>query len=72
MRELPSRDVRHRVKGKQALEKRLRGLLLAVHRYGRCRARTRAELQWTAKAIDLLTLALNEDGRDALRERTAD
>jgi hypothetical protein len=34
MRELASRDVHHRVKGRRAVEKRLRGVLLAVHRFG--------------------------------------
>jgi hypothetical protein len=63
MREADGRRMRTRVKGIPALEKRARALLLAVHRYGRCRAATRAEVLWTARAIDSLT---------ALLERPAD
>lgn len=55
MREADGRRMRTRVKGIPALEKRARGLLLAVHRYGRCRAATPAEVRWTARAIDALT-----------------
>ena len=53
-------DVRpvHRVKGRPALVRRLRGLLLAVHRFGRCRAATDADRRWTAAVLDALAAAL--------------
>jgi hypothetical protein len=48
----------HRVKGRPALVRRLRGLLLAVHRYGRARATTADDHQWTARMLDALTVAV--------------
>jgi hypothetical protein len=62
MRELDGRRIQTRVSGRAALDKRLRGLLVAVHRFGRARARTREELAWTARTLDALTAAL--DGAD--------
>ena len=59
MRELLNRDVLHRVKGKPALEKRARGLLRAVHRYGKARATTHADILWCARTIDALNQALD-------------
>ena len=47
-----------RVKGRGALVKRLGGLLIAVHRYGRCRAATADERRWAAVLIDQLNAAL--------------
>ncbi len=67
MREADGRRMRTRVKGIPALEKRARGLLLAVHRYGRCRAATRAEVAWTARAIDALTVLLESPREGAAR-----
>jgi hypothetical protein len=58
MRELPSRDVRQRVEGRPELEKRIRAVLVAVHRFGRCRAATDADRGWTARMIDTLTDAI--------------
>lgn len=56
--ELDSRRTPGRVKGKQALTKSLRRLLLRTHRFGRCRA-VGADLWWTARVIDALTTALD-------------
>ena len=56
---LDGRRLASRVKGRAALTRRLRGLLIAVHRYARQRARTVEELRWTARLIDALTVALN-------------
>lgn len=49
----------HRVKGRAALTRRLRALLVAVHRFGRARATTPDDLQWTAHLLDTLTAALD-------------
>jgi hypothetical protein len=49
-----------RVKGRPALTRRLRGLILAVHRYGRHRARTPGERIWTARLLDRLQAALGD------------
>jgi hypothetical protein len=38
MREADGRQLHTRVKGRQVLERRIRALLVAVHRFGRCRA----------------------------------
>ena len=48
----------HRVKGRPALVRRLRGLVVAVHRYGHCRATTDADRLWTARMLDQLLAAL--------------
>ena len=55
-------DIRptHRVKGRAALTKRLRGLLLAVHRFGRARATSDDDRRWTARLLDTLTDALHD------------
>ena len=58
MRELRTCDIRHRVKGKWSLERRLAALLIAVHRYGTKRAQTREELAWAATLYDNLRMAL--------------
>lgn len=54
MRELDARPV-HRVKGRPALLRRLRGLLVAAHRFGRHRATSPAERLWAARLVDGLT-----------------
>lgn len=59
MRELDSRRTPSRVTGRAALTRRLRGLLLAVHRFGRCRATTEADRRWAARVIDELTNTVN-------------
>jgi hypothetical protein len=51
-------EIRHRVKGRPALIRATRGLLLRVHRYGRGRARTPDEIRWTARALDALDVVL--------------
>lgn len=48
-----------RIKGRPALVRRLRGLLVAVHRYGKGRARTPEEVRWAAKMLDRLQHALD-------------
>jgi hypothetical protein len=50
--------VLHRVKGRPVLIRSARSLVLRVHRYGRARARTPAEIRWTARALDALDVAL--------------
>ena len=60
---IDSRRLVSRVKGRPALERRLRALVIAVHRFGRQRARTVEDLQWTARVLDALSAAL--DGSDA-------
>jgi hypothetical protein len=62
-----SRPIASRIQGRTRIAKRLRSLLLAVHRYGRCRASRTADYRWTASVLDALysTLAVAEshDGR---------
>ena len=71
MREVDGRRVVSRVKGRAALEKRLRALLVACHRFGRARANTAVDRQWAAIVIDRLTDVLtatppvSERGDDA-------
>jgi hypothetical protein len=43
-----------RIRGRWALERAARSLLIRVHRFGRCRASTRADVLWCARAIDSL------------------
>ena len=43
--------------------RRLRGLLLATHRFGGGRARTRAEQQFAARMIDGLTALIEQEGK---------
>jgi hypothetical protein len=45
----------HRVKGRPALLRRLRGLLVAAHRFGRARAVTPDDRLWSARLVDALT-----------------
>ena len=52
-----------RIKGRAALERRIRGLLIAVHRFGRGRQLTAEDLRWAAKTIDRLTEMLNANER---------
>ena len=56
--EAADRPTASRIKGRPALVKRLRLLLIAVHRYGRGRARRAEDLAWSARVIDSLTTAL--------------
>ena len=50
MRELDGRRLLSRVKGRPALERRLRGLLVAVHRFDRSRAVSRDDRHRTGSA----------------------
>lgn len=63
MRDVAGREMTTRVRGRAALERSLRLLLIRTHRYGRHRARTAADRQWCARAIDGLTALLCEDAR---------
>jgi hypothetical protein len=58
MRELLGHQVLHRVKGRPVLERRLYGLLRAVHRFSRARATTRRDADWAARMVDTLTVAV--------------
>jgi hypothetical protein len=73
MRELASRHVCHRVRGRQTVEKRLRAVLVAVHRFGHCRAAIDADRRWTAHTLDRLTAVLQDSaGHDQTRRRIND
>ena len=54
--ELQGQPLPTRVKGRPALVRRLRGLLVAVHRYARHRAATHADQWWSARTIDALLI----------------
>jgi hypothetical protein len=47
-----------RVKGRPALLRSLRGLLVRAHRYASARATTDTDRLWSARLIDALTLAV--------------
>ena len=55
--ERPAR-IASRIRGKAALLKSLRGLLVRAHRYANHRTRTRADIEWAAVLIDALGVAL--------------
>ena len=59
MRDLMGVHQPSRVKGRPALVRRLRGLLVAVHRFAKHRATSRADLWWSARTVDALTAALD-------------
>jgi hypothetical protein len=61
MREVDSRRLNSRIKGRPVLERRIRALLVAVHRFVRGRAATAADQQWAAGTMDRLTAALSCD-----------
>ena len=72
MREADGRRMVTSVRGRPALEKRLRAVLVAVHRFGRCRAATDADRRWTARTLDGLTAVLAADRtRTSSRRRVA-
>jgi hypothetical protein len=52
------RPIASRIKGRPALVKRLRALLIAVHRFGNRRAHTASDVLWCATLLDALTSAL--------------
>ncbi len=52
--------VKHRVKGRQAVERRLRGVQLALVRYGQHRATHPEDLRWAQRAFDAIALLLSE------------
>jgi len=56
------REIKHRVADRGPLIRRLGGLVIAVHRFGRCRARTEDERRWAARVIDALQAALDAAG----------
>lgn len=55
MLEVDGRRMLTRVKGRPALERRARSLLIAVHRFARARRVSRADLDWCARAIEGLS-----------------
>ena len=58
MRELDGPRLHTRIKGRAAIERSPRLLLIRVHRFGRGRARDRADVAWCARTIDALTALL--------------
>lgn len=58
-------DFCRRTVGKQAIERSTRALLLRVHRFGRHRATSPANVLWAAKMIDGLSVLIRDttDGR---------
>jgi hypothetical protein len=62
-----------RVKGRPALVRRLRGLLLAVHRYARHRATSAADRDWSIRVLDGLADVLRQaDPHGAPRADSSD
>jgi hypothetical protein len=59
MFEVDGRRMHRRITGRQALERRARALLLAVHRFASCRAPTLQDVGWCARAIDALNALLD-------------
>jgi hypothetical protein len=53
-----------RVKGRPALIRSLRALLIRVHRFGRARAVSQPDRRWAAALIDALTAAVAEAERE--------
>jgi len=58
-----------RIKGKPALVRRLRGLLVAVQRFSLHRASTEADRWWSARTLDALTAALSVATEDNNHDR---
>jgi hypothetical protein len=63
--ELDSRRMDSRIKGRQALEKTLRLLIIRLNRYGEHRARSARDARWAAGAIATLRALLDEQDSDA-------
>jgi hypothetical protein len=59
MRELLGVHLPSRVRGRAALLRRLRALLVAVHRFGGHRASTHDDQRWAALVIDALTATVD-------------
>ena len=62
LRELDGSRMHSRIKGRAALIRRMRGLLIAVARFAHGRATTREDCLWAARMIDGLTVLLEEKG----------
>lgn len=58
-----------RIKGRPALIRSIRSLLVRVARFGRGRAQTRADQLWAARVIDGLTALLQEGAGDGPQDR---
>jgi hypothetical protein len=58
VRDLLGAALPSRIKGRQSLLRRLRGLLLAVARFAEHRARTEADRRWAAAVLDHLAAAV--------------
>lgn len=63
------RGTASRIKGRPAIVRSLRGLLIRTHRFGHCRARSREDVLWAARTIDVLMLALRVATGDHLNTR---
>lgn len=61
MRELDGRRLPSRIRGRQALERSLRLLLIRAHRYGEHRAGSAADRLWAGAVIDRLRALLHDD-----------
>jgi hypothetical protein len=55
MLEVDGRSMSSRVKGRQAIERSMRALIIRVHRFGTRRTHSAADRLWSARAIDTLT-----------------
>ena len=60
MREADGPRLVSRVKGRAAIERSIRLLVIRVHRFGRARAVTAADVSWCARAIDGLQALLTD------------
>lgn len=61
MRETTNATIRHRVKGRPALTRRLRAVQLAVARFGQHRATSDTERRWAARTFDAIARLLAEE-----------
>jgi hypothetical protein len=68
MRELDGRHLHTRIRGRQALERRLRGVLIAVCRFSRGRATSARDVLWAARAVDAITDLLPDHCSDVVTD----
>jgi hypothetical protein len=66
MRELDGHRLPHRIVGRASLEKRVRALLIALHRYGQHRAQSPQDVAWCSHLVVLLETALDVTRRERL------
>lgn len=76
MREINRRLIPRRTQGRPVLQRRLTALLVAVHRFARCRAASPADQAWAARLIAGLTALVQpaastaSESRETLGKRT--